>query len=141
MEENEQLFRPSHTIEGILKAHSICDDEFWGGTDPGDVSIDTEISKEIVAGNHIIEQHTQEYQGPVPPELLNVAPNESQTYDLPQNYQVDSLNKFKDLVILLRINNVTNTPATNCLSQDNQDYYNWWDQQYIACKYGAVRSP
>ena len=28
-----------------------------------------------------------------------------------------------------------NTPTTDILSQENQDYYNQGDQQYIACKY------
>ena len=28
-----------------------------------------------------------------------------------------------------------NTPDTDFLSQENQDYYNQRDQQYIACKY------
>ena len=32
-------------------------------------------------------------------------------------------------------NNVMNIPATNVLNQENQDYYNLRDQQYIAYKY------
>ena len=32
-------------------------------------------------------------------------------------------------------NNIVITPAINDLSQENQDYYNWRDQQYIAYKY------
>ena len=78
-----------------------------------------------------------EYQGPVPPELLNVAPNEPQSYDSTQNYQLDSLNKFKDFSILSKTNNVMNTLATNFLSRENQDYYNWRDKQYIARKYNG----
>ena len=31
--------------------------------------------------------------------------------------------------------NVTNTPTTNVLSQENQDYYNRHDQQFIARKH------
>ena len=41
--------------------------------------------------------------------------------------------------ILLKTNNITNnvgdTPATNILNQENQDYYNRRDQQYIGRKY------
>ena len=51
---------------------------FGGRAIPSDVSIDTENSKEIMAGSHITEKHTHKYQTPVPPELLNVASNESQ---------------------------------------------------------------
>ena len=34
-------------------------------------------------------------------------------------------------------NNVTNISTTNILSQENQEYYNRWDQQYIARKYNG----
>ena len=92
-----------------------------------------------MAGNHITEQHIHEYQGPVQPELLNMTPYEPQAYYLPQNYQLDSPNNFKVLNILLKTDNVTNKVtnalANNILNQEYQDYYNWWDQQYIACKY------
>ena len=98
-------------------------------------------SKEIIVGSHNTKQHTHKYQGFVPPELLNVTPNKPQAYDLPQNYQLDSPNKFKDLNISSKMdnvtNNVTNTPITDVLSQENQDYYNQRDQQYIACKYNG----
>ena len=67
-----------------------------------------------------------------------MAPNKPQTYDLLQNYQLDSPNKFKDLNILPKTNNVTHATGTDLLSQENQDYYNWRDQQYIACKYDVV---
>ena len=100
----------------------MSDDDFCDGTNPGDVSIDTANSKEMLAGSHIIQKHTHEYQGPIPPELLNVAPNKPQTYDLPKNYQLDSPNKFKDLNVLLKTNNVTQATGTNFLSQENQDY-------------------
>ena len=56
------------------------DDDFWGRTNPGDVSIDTANSKEVMTGSHITEQLTHEYQGPIPPELLNVTLNTPQTY-------------------------------------------------------------
>ena len=77
--------------------------------------------------------------GATPRKLLNVTPNEPQTYDLSQNYQLDSPNEFKNLKNLSKTDNVTtsvtNTPATNVLSQENQRYYNRKDQQHIACTY------
>ena len=64
---------------------------------------------------------------------------EPQAGDLPQNYKLDSLNNFKDLNILSKTddvtNNVPNTPAIDILNQENQDYYNRPDQQYIGRKY------
>ena len=58
---------------------------------------------------------------------------------LPQNYEFDFLYNFKDWNILLKIENVTNnganTLAVDILNQDHQDYYSWWDQQYIGCRY------
>ena len=86
------------------------------------MSIDTANNNKIMAESHITEQHTLEYQKPVPLELLSMTPNKPQAYDLPQNYQLDSPNKFKDLNILSKTdnvaNNVTNTPASDVLSQE-----------------------
>ena len=59
---------------------------FWSDTKPGDVSIDTVNSEKTMAGSHITQLHTHECEEPVPPELLNVVPDEPQTYDLTQNY-------------------------------------------------------
>ena len=81
------------------------------------MSIDTENSEEMMTGRHITEQHLHKYQGPVLLELLNVAQNKPQTYNLPQNYQLDSPNKFKDLNILSKTNNVTHTTGINLLSK------------------------
>ena len=75
LETNDQSPRPSCTIQEILEAHLISDDEFWNGTNPGDVSIDTRNSNKMIAGSHITEQQTQKCQETVPPELLNVVPN------------------------------------------------------------------
>ena len=58
LEINEQLSCQSHTMEEILGAHSINDD-FWGGTNPGDVSINPTNSEEMMAGSHITQLHTQ----------------------------------------------------------------------------------
>ena len=63
----------------------MSDDNFWGRTNPDDVSIDTANSKEMMVGSHS--------------ELLKVALNKPQTYDSAQNYQLDSLKKFKDQTI------------------------------------------
>ena len=41
LEANEQLSHPSCSVEEILGAHPMGDDNFWGGTNPSDVSIDT----------------------------------------------------------------------------------------------------
>ena len=61
--------------------------------------------------------------------------------DSPQNYKLDSLDSFKELNILLKVddvtNNVRNTPATNILNKKNQDYYNKQDQPYIGRKYNG----
>ena len=60
------------------------DDDFWGGTNPSDVSIDTTNSKEMMAGNHITELHTHKYEEPIPLKLLYKVPNLSQVCDLAQ---------------------------------------------------------
>ena len=103
------------------------------------MSFDTANSEEVIAGSHITEQHTFEIRGSVQPELLNMTPYKPHTGDSPQNYEFDSLGHFKDLNILLKAknvtDNVTNTPATDILNKENQDYYNRQDQQYIAHKY------
>ena len=38
-ETNIQLSRSSRTMEETLRAHPMKDDDFWGGTNPGDVLI------------------------------------------------------------------------------------------------------
>ena len=100
------------------------DYNIWGGTNSGDVSIDTINSGEMMARSHITELHTHKCEEFVPPELLNMVPNEPQAYDLAQNYQLDSLNESKDLTILLKTNNVPHTKGIDFSSQENQDYYN-----------------
>ena len=57
-------------VEEILGAHPVNDD-FWGNTNPTDVSIDTANSEEMMAGSHITKFHTHEYEEPVTTELLN----------------------------------------------------------------------
>ena len=128
LEKNEQSSRPSRTAEEILGAHLMNNDNFWKGNKLSDISIDTANKKEMMTGSHTTEHHTHKYLSPVPPELSNVVSNKPQTYDLPQNYQLDSTNKFKDLNILSKTSNVTCTLGTNLLSQESQDYYNQHDQ-------------
>ena len=135
LETNVQLSHPSLTVEESLGAHPMNDDDFWGGPNPGDMSIDTENSKEMMTGSLITELHTHKCEELAPPELLNVVPNEPQAYNSAQNYQLDSLNKSKDSNILSKTNNTAHTKGIDILSQENQDYYNQNDQQFIACKY------
>ena len=99
------------------------------------MSIDTANSKEIIAGDHITELHTQKYEEPVPPELLNKVLNVPQVCDWAQKYQLDSLDKFKGSSMLLRSLNVTHTKYIDLSSQENQDYYNQHTQQSITHKY------
>ena len=92
------------------------DDDFWGGTNPSDVSIDTTNSKEMMAGSHISELHTNEYEEPVPPELLNKVPNVPEVCDAVQKCQLDPSDKSKDLNMLSKINNVTHVNGIDLLS-------------------------
>ena len=50
-ETNVQLSNSSRTVEEILGAHPIDDDDFWGNINPPDVSIDTANSEEMMAGS------------------------------------------------------------------------------------------
>ena len=134
LEANEQASHPTRSVEEILGAHPIGNKDFWGGTNPSDVSIDTANSKEVTTGSHITEQHTFKFQGSVQPELLNMIPYKPHSYDLPQNYELHFLDNSNALNKLSKANNVANTPATNIFNQENQDYYNQQDQQYIGCK-------
>ena len=70
-------------MEEILGAHPMHDDDFWGDTNPGDVSIDTTNSEEMMERSHITESHTHtySYKESVPPELLSKVPNLSQLCD------------------------------------------------------------
>ena len=56
-EATERSPRPTRSVEDILETHHIGDD-LWGGTNPGDLSINIANSKEVMAGSHITEQHT-----------------------------------------------------------------------------------
>ena len=60
LETNVQSSNSSRTVEEILGAHPIDDDDFWGNTNPTDVSIDTANSEEMMAGSHITKFHTSE---------------------------------------------------------------------------------
>ena len=70
LETNVQSSRSSRTVEEILGAHPMNDDNFWGGTNLGDVSIDTTNSKGMMTGSHIMELNTHEYKESISPELL-----------------------------------------------------------------------
>ena len=92
------------------------------------MSIDTANSEEVMAGSHITVQHIFKFQGSVQPELLNMTSYKPHADDLPQNYELDFLDNFKDWNILSKANdgtnNIANTPSINILNQEHQDYYN-----------------
>ena len=54
---------------------------------------------------------------------------------------IDFLNNLNDWNILSKVNDATNnranTTETNIVIQEHQDYYDWWDQQYIVNKYNG----
>ena len=64
-----------------------------------------------------------------------MTPYKPYAYDSSQNYELDSLDNFKDRNILSKVNdvmnNVANTPAIDILNQEHQDYYKQRDQQSI----------
>ena len=64
LETNQGSFCLLRTVDEILGAHPMNSDNFRGSTNPGDVSIDTANSKEMMAGKHITKQHICDYQGP-----------------------------------------------------------------------------
>ena len=90
-----------------------------------------------MAGSHITELHTHKYKESIPPELLSKVRNVSQVCDLAQKCQLDLSDKFKDSNMLSKTNNTTHTKDIYLLSQENQDYYNLHDQQFIARKHGG----
>ena len=109
-------------MEEILGTHSMNDDNFWVGTNLGDVFIDTMNSEEMMTGSHITESHSQNYKESVPPDSLSKVPNVSQLCDSTQKCQVDCSDKSKDSNILFKANNATHTKGIDLLSQNNQDY-------------------
>ena len=128
LKKNQESSRPSRTLDEILGAHPMDDDEFWGNTNPGDVSVDTANDKEMMIDSHITKQYTCKYQRPNWLELLDLASKEPKSHDLSCNCQLDSLNNSKYSNILLNvlstnkiIDNVTNTTDNEVLHQENQD--------------------
>ena len=75
LETNIQLFNLLRTVEEILDVRPIDDDDFWGNTNPTDVSIDTANNKEMMTESHITEFHTSKQEEPVTTKLLNKALN------------------------------------------------------------------
>ena len=65
-----------------MGAHPMNDNIFWGNINPSDVSINTRNNKEMMAGSHITELHTNKYKEPVPSELPNKVPIVPKVYDL-----------------------------------------------------------
>ena len=66
--------RPSRTVDETLGAYPVNDD-FWGNTNPTDVSTNTANSEDMMAGSHITKFHTHEHEEPVTTELLNKISN------------------------------------------------------------------
>ena len=89
------------------------DGDFWGGTNPSGVSIDTTNSEKMMAGSHITELHTHKYKNLVPPELLIKVQNVSHVCDSAQKYQLDPRDKSKDLNMLSKTNNAKHVKDIN----------------------------
>ena len=91
------------------------------GNNLSDVSINTANSKAVMVGSHIKKQYTFKFQGFVQPELLKMTPYKPYTSDLPHNYELYSLDNFKDWNILWKANDGTSkvamTPATHILNK------------------------
>ena len=99
LEAIEQSSRPTRSVEDLLGAH-FSNDNIWGGTNPCDVSVNTANSKEVMAGSHIMEQHTVKFRGSIQPEILNVTLYKPRKDDLSWNYDLDFLDNFNDWNIL-----------------------------------------
>ena len=89
LEKKQVPSRQLRTVDEILGAHSVNDD-FWGNTNPPDVSSGTANSEEIMAGSYITEFHTQKHKEPVITELLNKgsnAPGAARKHNIGQTQQ------------------------------------------------------
>ena len=122
-------------MEEILGAHPMNDDDFWGSVNPTDVSSDTTNSKEMIAGSYNIELNTHKHKKTAPTELFNKVSNVPEVCDAVQIYQLDPLDKSKNLNMLSKTGNVTHTNGIKLSSQENQDYGNWHDEQLITRKH------
>ena len=74
-ETNVQLSNSPRTVEEILGAHLMDNDDFLGNINPTDVLINAANSEEMIAGSHITEFHIPKQEEPVTTELLNKALN------------------------------------------------------------------
>ena len=107
-ETNVQLFRSPRTMEEILGAHLMNDDDdFWGITNPTGVLIDTANSEEMMVGSHITEFHTHKHEEPVTTELLNKVLNVPEVCDAVQKCRLDPSNKSKNSNMLSKTSNMT----------------------------------
>ena len=70
-ETNVQSSNSPRTMEEILGAHPMDDDEFWSNTNLTDMFIDTTNNEEMMAESHITEFHTPKHKEPFTTELLN----------------------------------------------------------------------
>ena len=108
-ETNVQLSSSPHTMEEILGAHPMNDDDFWDNTNPTGVLIDTANSEEIMTGSHITKFHTHKHAEPVTTELLNKISNVPIVYDAVQKCQLNPSNKSKNSNMLSKTSNMTHT--------------------------------
>ena len=83
--------------------------DFWGNTNPTDVSIDTTNSEEMMIGSHITEFNTHKHEELVTNELLNKVSNVPEGCDAVQRCQLDPLNKSKNSNMLSKTSNMTHT--------------------------------
>ena len=72
---NVQSSRSLRTVEEILGAHPMYDDDFQRNTNLTDVSIDTTNSEEMMMGSNITEFHIHKHKELVTTELLNKVSN------------------------------------------------------------------
>ena len=84
-ETNVQSSRSLCTVEEILGVHPMNDDDFWGNTNPIDVSFDTANSEDIMTGSYITElhthTHTHKHEESLTTELLYNILNVPKVYD------------------------------------------------------------
>ena len=123
-----------------MGAHPL-DDAIWGCTDPSVVSIDIENNTEIMAGSHIREEQIFTFCRSDLHEFLNMAVHVPCKDDLSWYGRPDFMDNYhnwnKPLNIIDTVNSRANIAQAHVTNQEHQNYYDWWDQQYIAYKYNS----
>ena len=96
-ETNEQSSCPWRTVEEILEAHPMNDDDFSGGTNPSDVFINIMNSKGMMTGSHITDLYTNKYKESFPSELLNTVLNVPQACNFVSKKPVTLIRQIQGL--------------------------------------------